>query len=173
MYKPVFSLSFLASLTLASCSTLMEHLPGVYKLDIQQGNIIDQEMIDQLRPGMRKRQVLYVLGSPMLTDVFHPERWDYIHSVQKDGGPRMQKRISLYFEGDSLIGVQGDFKPSTKPIVLVSHETTLELPKRHLEKTLWQKITGLFGIKEPEKERIDFKKPAAEPDQPESNLPKL
>ncbi|MGR9043917.1 MAG: outer membrane protein assembly factor BamE [Gammaproteobacteria bacterium] len=133
-------------MTLTSCTAMMESLPGVYKLDIQQGNIINQEMIDQLRPDMTKRQVLYVMGSPMLVDVFHQQRWDYIYSEQEDDDPRMQKRITLYFEGDNLIGVQGDFRPSSKPPERISHETTLELPKRNLEKTLWEKITGLFGF---------------------------
>ena len=146
MRKSIFYSSILASLTLASCTSIMENLPGVYKLDIQQGNIIDQEMIDQLRPGMSKRQVLYVIGSPMLVDVFHQQRWDYINSEQEGGSPRLQKRISLYFEGDNLTGVQGDFRPSSKPLERISHETTLELPKRNLEKTLWGKISSLFNM---------------------------
>ncbi|MGR9115969.1 MAG: outer membrane protein assembly factor BamE [Gammaproteobacteria bacterium] len=136
----------------------MESLPGVYKLDIQQGNIIDQETIDQLRPGMNKRQVLYIIGSPMLNDVFHQQRWDYVFSEQKDDGPRLQKRISLYFEGDNLIGVQGDFRPSSKPVERVSHETSLDLPKRNLEKTLWEKISGLFNLDSAENDGIEFKR---------------
>ncbi|MGR9052501.1 MAG: outer membrane protein assembly factor BamE, partial [Gammaproteobacteria bacterium] len=78
--------SIVLSLLLSGCTTVMENLPGVYKLDIQQGNIIDQEVIDQLRPNMSKRQVLYVIGSPMLIDVFHQQRWDYLYSDQKDDG---------------------------------------------------------------------------------------
>jgi outer membrane protein assembly factor BamE len=161
MRKPIFYSSLLASLALVSCTTIMENLPGVYKLDIQQGNIIDQEMINQLRPGMSKRQVLYVLGSPMLVDVFHQQRWDYIQSEQKDDAPRMEKRISLYFEGDNLTGVQGDFRPSSKPPERISHETTLELPKRNLEKTLWEKITSLFGMDTDESDAIEIKKPSS------------
>lgn len=146
MGKPLFSLTLLASLTLASCSTILNNLPGVYTVDVQQGNMIDQSMIDQIRPNMNKRQVLYIMGSPMLTDAFHQNRWDYIYSNQPGSEPRMQKKITLIFDDDRIIGVQGDFKPSALPVIKESTETTVNLPPREIEKTLWEKITGLFGI---------------------------
>jgi len=122
----------------------MESLPGVYSLDIEQGNIINQDMVDQLRPNMGKRQVLYILGSPMLIDQFHPQRWDYLYSKQPSGKARKQKRISLFFEGNQLVSIQGDFRPSTLPAVRKSNETTVDVPPRDLEKTLWEILTGLF-----------------------------
>jgi len=145
MRKPLFLTSLLLSVSLASCSTILNNLPGVYKIDVQQGNIIDQAMIDQLRPNMSKRQVLYILGSPMMADVFHESRWDYLYSSSIHGGDRTQKRVSLMFKDDQLAGVQGDFKPSSLPVLKPSDEQTLELPKRELDKTLWQMITGIFG----------------------------
>ncbi|MCF7964041.1 MAG: outer membrane protein assembly factor BamE [Methylobacter tundripaludum] len=157
MRKPFFALNLsgnrhsscilavAASLTLASCTTILTNLPGVYTIDVQQGNIVDQSMIDQLRPDMNKRQVLYIMGSPMLVDFFHQKRWDYLYSAQKGGGDREQKRISLFFDKEQLIGVQGDFKPSTVPVIKTSDETTVDVPKRDLEKTMWEMITGLFG----------------------------
>lgn len=138
-------LAVVASLTLCSCTTILNNLPGIYRIDVQQGNIVDQGMIDQLRPNMNKRQVLYIMGSPMLTDFFHQKRWDYLYSAQVAGGDRQQKRISLFFDNDQLIGVQGDFKPSELPVMKISEETTVEVPKRELDKTLWEMITGLFG----------------------------
>ncbi|PKM33348.1 MAG: outer membrane protein assembly factor BamE, partial [Gammaproteobacteria bacterium HGW-Gammaproteobacteria-10] len=160
MNKSFFYPGLLAGgLTLAACTPIMENLPGVYKIDIQQGNIINQEIIDQLRPGMNKRQVLYIMGSPMLVDVFHKERWDYIYSEQKEGDARLQKKASLYFEGDNLVGIQGDFRPGSKPFEKISHETTVELPKREFEKTLWQKISSLFGMDAPDDTQIDIKRP--------------
>ena len=121
--------------------------------------MIDQETIDQLRPGMNKRQVLYIMGSPMLLDPFQQQRWDYIFSEQLGGGARLQKKVTLIFDEDQLIGVQGDFRPSSKPTERVSHETTLVLPKRKLEKTVWEKITGLFSSDETTSSSIEFKKP--------------
>jgi len=126
----------------------MSYIPGVYTIDIQQGNIIEQSMVDQLRPGMNKRQVLYIMGSPMLDNVFHKNRWDYLYSNQPSGEERVQKQISLFFENDQIAGVQGDFRPSATPVLKTSNETTVDVPKRDLEKTLWEKITGLIGYDE-------------------------
>jgi outer membrane protein assembly factor BamE len=121
----------------------MNNIPGVYTLDIQQGNRVSQAMINELKPNMKKRQVLYVMGSPMLVDVFHKKRWDYLYSNQPSGQLREQKRISLYFEGDTLVSIQGDFKP-TKTTEERSKEVTVEVPKRDLDKTMSEKILGLF-----------------------------
>lgn len=101
------SLSLTGLLALAGCS-----FPGVYKIDIQQGNVVTQDMIDQLRPGMTRRQVRFIMGNPLITDTFHPERWDYLYSIQPGGGERYQERISLKFdENDQLVGLSGDFMP--------------------------------------------------------------
>ncbi|WP_367154070.1 outer membrane protein assembly factor BamE [Methylomonas sp. HYX-M1] len=127
------------------CQTILSNLPGVYSIDIEQGNIVDQAMVDQLRPNMTKRQVLYIMGSPMLSDTFHEQRWDYLYSDQPGGEARMQKRISLYFSGENLVGVQGDFRPSAMPVVKQSTETTVDVPKRELDSTMGEKITGLFS----------------------------
>lgn len=150
MRKLLFSFSLLASLTLTSCSTILNNLPGVYTLEIQQGNIIDQNMINQLRPNMDKRQVLYIMGSPMLVDYFHKNRWDYIYSVKPSGEDAVEKKVFLVFKTvdgqDKLSGMYGDFKPSNLPVVKPSDEQTVDLPKRDLDKTLWESITGLFGF---------------------------
>ncbi len=163
MRKSFSPLVIASCLTLTGCSTVLENLPGVYSLDIQQGNVVNQEMIDQLRPNMSKRQVLYIMGSPMLVDVFHQKRWDYLYSEQPGGGDRVQKRLSLYFDDDSLIGVQGDFRPSSLPVIPESKETTLDIPERDLEQTLWEKITGLFSD-EPDIKAVKRKSNRDEPD---------
>jgi outer membrane protein assembly factor BamE len=162
-------LSVLVGLAMVSCSTILNNLPGVYTIDVQQGNIIDQEMVDQLRPNMTKRQVLFITGSPMLKDVFQQDRWDYIYSNQPGGEPRQQKKITLVFEGDSIIGIQGDFKPSSLPAIKASDETTVDVPMREVEKTLWEMIVALFGSDEanaveetPEPEKDTEADPASE-----------
>ena len=87
--------------------------PGVYKIDVQQGNVVTQEMVDQLRPGMTQRQVRFIMGTPLLQDTFEPNRWDYLYSMQAGHNPREQERISLVFENDLLVGLAGDFVPGT------------------------------------------------------------
>lgn len=150
MYKLFLLLTLLASLSVSSCSTILNNLPGVYSIDVQQGNIIDQSMVDQLRPNMTKRQVLFIMGSPMLNDPFQKNRWDYLYSNQPGGEARLQKSISLYFQDDKIVGIQGDFRPSTLPVIKPSEETTVDVPKRKLEKTLWEMITGLFDFDDTE-----------------------
>jgi outer membrane protein assembly factor BamE len=147
MRSVFFCIVLLSSSLLASCSYILNNLPGVYTIPIQQGNIVDQAMIDQLRPNMTERQVLYILGSPMLVDTFHQKRWDYLYSNQPSGEDRQQKKVSVLFNQDGLVsGVQGDFKPSATSVVKPSEEKTVDVPKRDIEKTMWQKIKGLFGF---------------------------
>ena len=101
------SLTLTGLLALAGCS-----FPGVYKIDIQQGNVVTQDMIDQLRPGMTRKQVRFIMGNPLLTDTFHANRWDYLYSIQPGGGQRLQERISVNFSADDqLVGLSGDFMP--------------------------------------------------------------
>jgi outer membrane protein assembly factor BamE len=96
---------------LAGCQSFK--FPGVYKINIQQGNIITQEMIDQLQPGMTKRQVRYIMGNPMVQDTFNPDRWDYIYSMKTAGGDETKERVSIFFENDKLTGFNGDYIPSS------------------------------------------------------------
>ena len=86
--------------------------PGVYRIDIPQGNVITQEMVDKLQPGMTKRQVRFVMGTPLVIDTFNQERWDYLHSMDVKGSPRTQENLSLYFEKDALVRISGDYAPS-------------------------------------------------------------
>jgi outer membrane protein assembly factor BamE len=147
MRRAYFCLTCLAVLPLVSCVSVLENFPGVYKIPIQQGNIVNQTMVDQIRPQMTERQVLYILGSPMLVDTFSQTRWDYLYSNQPSGEDRQQKKISILFdEAKQVSGIQGDFKPTSEPVVKPSEETTVDVPKREIEKTMWQKITGLFGL---------------------------
>lgn len=159
MNKLALLLTISTILITPACSTILSNLPGVYTLEIQQGNMVDQIMIDQLRPNMTKRQVLYIMGSPMLSDTFHERRWDYLFSEQKSGEDRVQKRISLFFNGDNLMGVQGDFHPSAVPVLKPSTEASVELPKRELDKSMGEKITGLFSS-EPEAQTTTKPTPA-------------
>lgn len=104
--------TLLAALLLAGCSSIpTPQFPGVYKIPIAQGNIITQDMIDQLEPGMTPRQVIYVMGSPLVRDPYHQDRWDYVFNYQPGGGERGQERMTLYFENERLVSMEGDFEP--------------------------------------------------------------
>ncbi|OYT96641.1 MAG: hypothetical protein CFE49_06175 [Pseudomonas sp. PGPPP3] len=101
------SLTFVGLFALAGCS-----FPGVYKIDIQQGNVVTQDMIDQLKPGMTRRQVRFIMGNALISDTFHADRLDYLYSIQPGGGQRLQEHVSIFFnESDQLVGLSGDFMP--------------------------------------------------------------
>ena len=97
---------------LSACGGNILQFPGVYKIDILQGNIITQDMVDQLRPGMTKRQVIFVMGTPLVADPFHQDRWDYVYNYQPGGGERVGEHLTVFFENDALIRLEGDYSPS-------------------------------------------------------------
>lgn len=95
---------------LAGCA--IDRLPFVYKPDQYQGMILTQDMVDQLKAGMTRRQVEFVLGPPAITDTFHPNRWEYIDGSKPGGEDFQSKRISVFFEDDRLMAVRGDLEPA-------------------------------------------------------------
>ncbi|HWP01801.1 MAG TPA: outer membrane protein assembly factor BamE [Methylococcus sp.] len=129
---------------LAACS-YVDRLPGLYHLDIHQGNLVSQEMVDQLKPGMNKRQVTFIMGTPLLVDPLHDNRWDYLYSNQPGGGERVQRRISLWFEDDELVGLQGDFKPGELPSIEAPKDTIVDIPKIQRDESFWGRVKSWFG----------------------------
>jgi len=96
----------LLSLLLASCGGLSVPLISPYKMDIRQGNFVTPDMREKLKKGMTKAQVRYVLGTPMVNDVFHGNRWDYLYRLERDGKEIEKQNLTLYFEGDNLAGIE-------------------------------------------------------------------
>ncbi len=95
---------------LAACGT--PNLVRPYRMDIQQGNYISQEMVSQLKPGMTKEQVRFILGTPLVTDIFHADRWDYIYFRNSQGKGREERKIAVVFENGKLARVLGDVVPA-------------------------------------------------------------
>lgn len=111
---PRILLSSAAALLPACKSFDVPKVPGVtpYRMVIQQGNFISQEMVSQLKPGMTKEQVRFILGTPLVTDIFHADRWDYVFYRETADGKREQRNLSVVFEKDKLARVLGDLLPS-------------------------------------------------------------
>lgn len=131
----------LASVFITGCSTsdgpnatvgtersILERIPIVYRQDIQQGNVITQEMVNQLHPGLSKRQVRFAMGTPMLEDLFHQSRWDYIYTMTVGWGETEQKQVHLYFNGDQLERIEGDLKPDPNAKVQSKSELLVSVP---------------------------------------------
>lgn len=79
-----------------------------YKIDIQQGNAVTQEMVAKLKPGMTPAQVRFALGTPLVVDPFRINRWDYVYRMEKAGQLMETRRITVVFEDDKLKGIEGD-----------------------------------------------------------------
>ena len=101
---------FLIPLMLLSGIGFVPRIPGVtpYKIDIQQGNFISQDVVGLLKPGMSKDQVKQMLGTPLLTDIFHADRWDYVYWRERPGQKREQRKLTVYFEDGKLNRLDGD-----------------------------------------------------------------
>lgn len=91
-------------LLLTACST--SHFPWVYRIDVDQGNIVDKKKIDQLRVGMTKRQVRYLLGTPVIKDNFKPNEWIYAYTYETGKGKITRKKLVLNFAQEKLIEIQ-------------------------------------------------------------------
>ena len=95
----------------------MPNLPGLspHQIDIQQGNYVTQEMVAKLKPGMSRSQVRFALGTPLVVDPFHADRWDYVYVLQKEGRVIEQRHITVVFQDDKLQRIDGDVKPASSP----------------------------------------------------------
>jgi outer membrane protein assembly factor BamE len=79
-----------------------------YRIDVRQGNYVTQDMVVKLKPGMTKDQVRFVLGTPLVSDIFHADRWDYVYRFQPGKGETQQRRLIIYFVDEKLARVGGD-----------------------------------------------------------------
>lgn len=102
----------LITIAVAGCSLPELKIPRVHKITVQQGNLITQEMVDQLKPGMTRSQVAYIMGEPIFQSTFRENRWDYVYTLNVPGFYEREMRMSLYFENDALAYFTGDLSPS-------------------------------------------------------------
>lgn len=102
--------ALVAALGLGGCSSTI-----VYRIEVQQGNFLSQETVSQLKPGMTKDQVRFLLGTPLVTDIFHAERWDYVYTRRPARSTKVaeERRLTLFFDKSGLLErVEGDVVPS-------------------------------------------------------------
>lgn len=109
-----FSLCTTTLALLCAVSACTVDFPGVHKVAIQQGNVISQKMVDRLKPGMTRSQVRFVLGNPVVDDPLDANRWDYISTFGLSGGEVNQFRLIVFFDGDRLSRIEGDYKPGAE-----------------------------------------------------------
>ena len=110
-----FTLLALALPLLAGCESMRSWAPTFiqpYRPDVQQGNVVTREMVEQLRPGMTRDQVRFLLGTPLLTSLFHQDRWDYVYFLKRGKGTEVQqRRLTVLFKDNRLDTFTADEMP--------------------------------------------------------------
>jgi outer membrane protein assembly factor BamE len=140
----IFAISFMICGGCAKNPNRSSKLPFVYRVDVQQGNVVDQAMINKLKPGMDKKQVRFIMGTPLLQDPFHSNRWDYLYSYEPGGGERIQRHITLHFKDDKLSRITGDVEVSHAPITTEEDAKgkTVVVPLEDHEEGFFSKLFG-------------------------------
>lgn len=105
-YPMRIALLVLTLTCLSACSAV--GFPGVYRIDVEQGNIVTPDMVEQLEPGMSKRQVRFILGTPLVEDPFNNNRWDYTYRRSNGLDVLSENQLTVVFEDDVLVEVRGD-----------------------------------------------------------------
>lgn len=100
------------AILVSGCSFPKLKIPRVYKATVQQGNVLTQEMVDKLKPGMTRSQVAFVMGEPILRNTFTENRWDYVYTIEVPGFFSQDVKMSLFFEDDQLAYFTGDMAPT-------------------------------------------------------------
>lgn len=163
------ALLLVATLFCAACSNYPAYLPSIkpYKLDIQQGNYVTSKMMMQLRPDMTKSQVRFIMGTPLIADSFHANRWDYLYRMAKGGKVIEQRHVVMEFEDDRLKRVRGDVIPASSDEA-ASAETSDKMqpksitPNKPKEKSLLDKLK-FWKDDEAEADKSFVPEPSGEP----------
>lgn len=141
-------LALLASTALAACSQLpsLDALPSItgdkvlglvtpYRLEVVQGNVLTKELVARVKPGMSRAQVRDLLGSPLLTDLFHDNRWDYVFTIKRQGAPEQKREVVVWFDGERLksIDAPADLPTENEFIALINtYKSSKPIPKLEL-----------------------------------------
>ncbi len=129
----------LLALLLGGCASPLQSTDGFlgaitpYRIDIVQGNVVTQEQLALLKPGMSRNQVRDILGSPLLTDAFHGDRWDYIFMIRRPGTEAGRRSVVVRFEGENMKSVEAPELPSERDFVAsISRGTPAKPPRLEL-----------------------------------------
>jgi outer membrane protein assembly factor BamE len=127
---------------------MLSNLPFVYKMTVQQGNIITEAMVNQVQLGMNREQVRYLLGTPLLTDLFHTDRWDYVYTIRRGHQPMEIKRLTLWFEDDQLISIEGFAQPDPEAALVALEEETVvvEVPDWRDNRGIISRTLNAVGV---------------------------
>jgi outer membrane protein assembly factor BamE len=140
-----FAICAAVAFALAGCQTMDRYFPtarnfGVYKLDINQGNYLTADQVEKLKTGMSEQQVRIALGTPLLVDPFHGNRWDYVYAFTRQGRVTEERRFHVFFADGKLERWEGDDMPPSS-IELNRNEAPVSLSERPRKKKGWFEST--------------------------------
>jgi outer membrane protein assembly factor BamE len=141
----------LAMLLGAGCASVDTYMPtlrsfGVYKLDINQGNFLSQDMVDKLKTGQPRQQVRLVLGTPLITSAFRDNRWDYVYEFRRQGKLIEHRQFSVIFVDDKLPRWEGDeLPPSAAALNREAAARTAGEAKWADTRSWWDSLVDTFG----------------------------
>ena len=135
---------------------------GVYRIDVQQGNVLSEDMLAQLSPGMEKRKVRFLLGTPMLIDTFNQDRWDYIYTYSRRGGAVEQRQVTLFFEDDRLERIEGDVHRGAGRREVTRGETLVLVPEEESSDGILETLESGLDFFRPDTEADVAEPPAAD-----------
>ncbi len=131
-------------------------LPFIHKIDIQQGNVITQDMVGQLRRGMDKKKILFVMGTPIIEDTFNADRWDYIYTFMPGGGEVERRSVTLVFVDEKLDHLEGDIVPASGELIVDTHQDmTVEVPL-YFRKGIFARMKDKMPFSDEEKEEYVY-----------------
>lgn len=138
-------LAALAACSSAPASKSWLDVVSPYRFDRVQGNVITREQLDTLKSGMPRAVVKDILGTPLLTSVFHSDRWDYVFTFRRQGAASQERRVTLFFKGDKLERFEADELPTEAEFVatLKSMPTEGKLPPMEASKERLQKFPSV------------------------------
>ena len=149
MKKLLIIVACIASMAAAGCS----RYSLVHRIDIQQGNVVTREQVAQLETGMNRGQVQFLMGSPMVVDVFHQDRWDYIYLLKPGYGEPREQRVTLFFENDRLVRIDSTLEapdPDEEDDTPAGQTTVVVPPEVRVEPGLFNRIWHWITFRNPD-----------------------
>ena len=123
----------------------LPELPGIYRIDVQQGNVVDREMLDRIEIGMERRKVRFILGTPLLVDPFNQDRWDYVYSLRRGSGEEVGQRVAVYFADDRVVRIDDHLDPeAVRGSAAERTQTLVKVPKRRPREGFLDRLTPDF-----------------------------
>lgn len=133
-----------AALLASGCERIPDipdiEIPGLYRVDIRQGNALGDAALARLEVGMPRSKVLHLLGSPAVDDVFHPDRWEYLYSFAPGGEAGEWRHIVLHFEGDTLARIEGDMPPEGTDPTEPEAARVIAVPPRPPDEGIFRRV---------------------------------